>query len=167
MKLRVLPSIVLPSIPSPISRQCHLTPASLTCRQTKWFHNQYERRCNPACFRTLMQTGNNWIRPANQIRNNQCNKNESVISEGRPDWVYQSTIMIHFKPRSKRVFMLGTVKPAHLINYIISAMASTRSKPLFNYFRAHVHASMRCLLSKEAPFQQPLRNGRPLATASR
>ena len=74
----VLPSIVLPSIPSPISRQCHLTPASLSCRQTKWFHNQYERRCNPACFHTLKQTGNNWNRPANQIRNNQCNKYESA-----------------------------------------------------------------------------------------
>ena len=47
----VLPSIVLLSIPSPISWQCHLTPASLSCRQAKWFHNQ--------------------------IRNNQCNKNES------------------------------------------------------------------------------------------
>ena len=74
----VLPSIVLPSIPSPISWQCHLTPASLSCRQTKWFHNQYERRCNPACFHTLKQTGNNWNRPANQIRNNQCNKYESA-----------------------------------------------------------------------------------------
>ena len=46
-----------------------------------------------------------------------------------PDWVCPSTIMIHFKPRSKRVFILGTVKPAHLINYIIPAMASTRCKP--------------------------------------
>ena len=31
-------------------------------------------------------------------------------------------------------------------------MASTRGKLLFNCFRAHVHASTRCLLSKEAPF---------------
>ncbi len=71
---------VLPSIPSPISRQYYSTPASgsLSCRQTKWFHNQYERRCKPACFHTLKQTGNNWNRPANQIRNHQCNKYESA-----------------------------------------------------------------------------------------
>jgi hypothetical protein len=69
--------------------------------------------------------------------------------------------MIHFKPRSKRVFILGTVKPAHLFYYIIPAMASTRGKLLFNCFRAHVHASTRCLLSKEAPFQQPLCNDGP------
>jgi hypothetical protein len=67
--------------------------------------------------------------------------------------------MIHFKPRSKRVFILGTVKPAHLINYIIPAKALTRGKPLFTCFRAHVPASTRCLLSKEAHFQQPFRNG--------
>lgn len=58
-------------------------------------------------------------------------------------------------------FILGTVKPAHLTNYIIPAMASTRGKLLFNCFRAHVHASTRCLLSKEAPFQQPLCNDGP------
>ncbi len=58
-------------------------------------------------------------------------------------------------------FILGTVKPAHLINYIIPAMASTRGKPLFNCFRAHVHASTRCLLSKKALFQQPLRKDGP------
>jgi hypothetical protein len=34
-------------------------------------------------------------------------------------------------------------------------MTSTRSKPLFNCFRAHVHASTRCRQSKEARFQQP------------
>ena len=34
-------------------------------------------------------------------------------------------------------------------------MASTRGKSLFNCFRAHVHASTRCLQSKVAPFQQP------------
>ncbi len=33
-------------------------------------------------------------------------------------------------------------------------MASTRGRPLFNCFRAHVHACTRCL-SKVAPFQQP------------
>ena len=71
----------------------------------------------------------------------------TMLSEGRPDWVCPSTIMIHFKPRSKRVFILGTGKPAHLINYIIPAMESTRSKLLVNCFRAHVHASTRCLLS--------------------
>ncbi len=93
-------------------------------------------------------------------------KSESAyrVIEGRPDWLCSSTIMIHFKPQSKRVFIL--VKPAHLINFIIPAMASTRGKPLFNCFRAHVHASTRCLLSKEAPFQQPLRNGWPWATRS-
>ncbi len=90
----------------------------------------------------------------------------AVLSEGRPDWACQSTIMIHFKQLSKRVFILGTVKQAHLINYIIPAMVSTRSKPLFNCFRAHVHASTRCLLSKKAPFQQQLRNGWPWTTPS-
>ena len=34
-------------------------------------------------------------------------------------------------------------------------MASTRGRPLFNCFRAQVHACTRCLQSKVAPFQQP------------
>jgi hypothetical protein len=44
---------------------------------------------------------------------------------------------------------------AHVINYIIPAKVSTRGRPFFNYFRAQVHASKRCLQSKVAPFQQP------------
>ena len=111
----VLPSIVLPSIPSLISWQCHLTPASLSCRQTKWFHNQYERRCNPACFRTLKQTGNNWIRRANQIRNNQCNKNESAYRVIGRTSILDLPVDHHDKLQTKRVFIFGTVKPAHVI----------------------------------------------------
>ena len=89
------------------------------------------------------------------------------LSEGRPDpRACPSTMMIRaskFKHRRKRIFILGTVltfKPAHVFNYIIPAMASTRGCLLFNCFRAHVHASTRWLQSKEVPFrvQQPLRN---------
>ena len=77
----ICPSIMFPSIPSPIScqSQCHWMPASLSCRQTKWFHNQYEQRRDPTWFHTLKQTGNSWFRPANysnQIRNDPCNENE-------------------------------------------------------------------------------------------
>jgi hypothetical protein len=47
------------------------------------------------------------------------------------------------------------MKPAHVINYIIPAMASTRGRPLFNCYSAQVHACTRCLQSKVAPCQQP------------
>ena len=109
----------------------------------------------------------NCIRPANQIRNNRCDKNESAYQvigrTSRPKSLpvdYDDTGFEVQTPTQTNFYFGHGFKPAHVFNYIIPAMASTRGCLLFNCFRAHVHASTRCLQSKEVPFrvQQPLRN---------
>ena len=71
-------------------------------------------------------------------------------------WRDPSTLRAETSNTKPTSFYFGQfMKPAHVINYIIPAMASTRGRPLFNCFRAQVHACTRCLQSKVAPFQQP------------
>ena len=71
-------------------------------------------------------------------------------------WRDPSTLRAETSNTKPTSFYFGQfMKPAHVINYIIPAMAPTRGRPLFNCFRAQVHACTRCLQSKVAPFQQP------------
>ena len=70
-------------------------------------------------------------------------------------WRDPSTIRAETSHKKPTSFYFGQfMKPAHVINYIIPAMAPTRGRPLFNCFRAQVHACTRCLQSKVVPFQQ-------------
>ena len=71
-------------------------------------------------------------------------------------WRDPSTLRAETSNTKPTSFYFGQfMKPAHVINYIIPAMAPTRGRPFFNCFRAQVHACTRCLQSKVAPFQQP------------
>ena len=152
-----------------VYRTCFLQCASFNCASFDTFSNFLTLSFN-ACL-ALLQTQNGFIISMNigaiWIASSLTSRQEiiesdqpikldiinatkmsqlTVLSEGHIDSrVCPSTIMIHFKPRSKRVIIFGTVKPAHVMKYIINATVLTQGKPLFKCFRAHVHASTRCL----------------------